>query len=90
MENLNKNRKAHSNLKLFFLIRTTLLAAIAILIFEKPSLASEGDQIKKTDKRAKYRLYPGGKDEEDLKVQPQLPGPGKRIYIETRSTQESD
>jgi|GEM_PF-6122622 len=92
MNNKFKARNKKNNIKK--VIPLILKASIGfILILSAVPLLGEANEFesnKKGDKKTKYRLYPGGKDEEDLKVQTQLPPPGRRMNIETKATQDTD
>ncbi|HRO67197.1 MAG TPA: hypothetical protein PL182_06515 [Pseudobdellovibrionaceae bacterium] len=56
-----------------------LLAGFSAVANEARSPQAENDRDEEVAARAKHRMYPGGADEGDLKVQDPLPVPVRKV-----------
>jgi hypothetical protein len=79
------------------MIRVFLVLSFLIfgMSFNAWSEDSNGDLRKgentsaEASQKAKKRLYPGGRDEEDLKVQAQLPSPSRKLSPQAEMKEET-
>jgi len=70
----------------------------ALFIFSHPVRAEEViagsifDEAKETDivQKARHRMYPGGRDEENLTVQSQLPSPVRKMTPQAEEAAAAD
>ncbi len=56
----------------------TLLVSVSVMAYEVRSPQAENDRDEEVAARAKRRMYPGGVDESELKVQDPLPVPARK------------
>ncbi len=79
------------------MIRVFLIFSFLVSTLSVPAIAQEVTEAPKYDEareaeiaqRAKKRLYPGGRDEEDLKVQSQIVVPVRKLAPQAEIKEEA-
>lgn len=76
-------------IRLFFVLMT-MIVGLAHFSFAQDVLSPRYDEAKEAEMaiRAKKRLYPGGRDEEELKVQSQLTTPVRKLAPQAEVKEE--
>jgi hypothetical protein len=85
-------RKTSMNVKTCLLVFSILsLGAFSIAQAQESSTGGQYDEAKETEiaMKAKKRLYPGGRDEGDLKVQAQVITPVRKLAPQAEVKEES-
>lgn len=73
-----------------FLCFFVLVSFGVSVVWAQDSETPQYDEVKEAEiaTKAKKRLYPGGRDEEDLKVQPQLATPARKLSPQAEVKEE--
>lgn len=76
-------------MRLLFAVFLTLSSFAALAADAPQTHALMTDEEQEIRERAKKRLYPGGRDEDSLKVQSQLAQPSRKMGPATEITEEA-
>lgn len=77
-------------MKIIFLLLFAISTVVGMKAWSQDATSAPYDEAKETElaQKAKKRIYPGGKDEDDLKVQAQLVTPVRKLSSQAEVKEE--